>query len=83
MSKNVTVYTTNTCAYCLMVKKYLDSKGQDYKVVNLDEQPDQREKVLAISGARTVPVTVIEQENSEPSVTIGWNPNKLSAALAA
>lgn len=83
MSKNVTVYTTNACAYCLMVKKYLDSKGQDYKVVNLDEQPDQREKVLAISGARTVPVTVVETENSEPSVTIGWNPSKLSAALAA
>lgn len=82
MSKNVTVYTTNACAYCLMVKKYLDSKGQDYKVVNLDEQPDQREKVAAISGAKTVPVTVIEQDNSEPSVTIGWNPSKLSQALS-
>ena len=83
MSKNITVYTTNACAYCMMVKKYLDSKGQTYDVVNLDEQPDQREKVEAISGAKTVPVTVIDQGNSEPSVTIGWNPSKLSAALAA
>lgn len=83
MSKNITVYTTNACAYCMMVKKYLDSKGEDYNVINLDEQPDQRDKVEAISGVKTVPVTVIEAENSEPSVTIGWNPSKLSAALLA
>lgn len=82
MSKNITVYTTNACAYCMMVKKYLDSKGESYEVINLDEQPDQREKVEAISGVKTVPVTVIEAENSEPSVTIGWNPSKLSAALS-
>jgi glutaredoxin 3 len=83
MSKNITVYTTNACAYCMMVKKYLDSKGEEYNVINLDEQPDQRDKVEAISGVKTVPVTVIEAENSEPSVTIGWNPSKLSAALLA
>lgn len=67
----------------MMVKKYLDSKGESYQVINLDEQPDQRDKVEAISGVKTVPVTVIEAENSEPSVTIGWNPSKLSAALVA
>lgn len=83
MSKNITVYTTNACAYCMMVKKYLDSKGEKYNVINLDEQPDQRDKVEAISGVKTVPVTVIEAENSERSVTIGWNPSKLSAALVA
>ena len=83
MSKNITVYTTNACAYCMMVKKYLDSKGESYQVINLDEQPDQRDKVEAISGVKTVPVTVIEAENSEPSITIGWNPSKLSAALVA
>ena len=83
MSKNITVYTTNACAYCMMVKKYLDSKGQSYDVINLDEQPDQREKVEAISGVKTVPVTVIQSEDSEPTITVGWNPSKLSAALAA
>ncbi len=83
MSKNITVYTTNACAYCMMVKKYLDSKGESYNVINLDEQPDQRDKVEAISGVKTVPVTVIQAENSEPSVTIGWNPSKISAALLA
>ncbi|OGL32105.1 hypothetical protein A3F64_01895 [Candidatus Saccharibacteria bacterium RIFCSPHIGHO2_12_FULL_42_8] len=83
MSKNITVYTTNACAYCLMVKKYLESRGEDYKTINLDEQPDQRETLRQISGVQTVPVTVIENESSEPIVTVGWNPGKISQALSA
>lgn len=84
MTKNITVYTTNTCAYCVMVKKYLDSKGQVYKEINVDEQPDERAKVVAISGVMTVPVTVITNasDDQNPSVTIGWNPSKLAQALS-
>jgi glutaredoxin 3 len=83
MAKNITVYTTNTCAYCVMVKKYLDSKGQNYQTVNLDEHPEERQKVIELSGAQTVPVTVISNENDTPNITIGWNPGKLAAAIAA
>jgi len=67
-----------------MVKRYLDTKGHAYKVVNLDEYPDQRQKVIEMSGAQTVPVTVIENAGSDaPNITVGWNPGKLAAALAA
>jgi glutaredoxin len=83
MAKKITVYTTNTCAYCVMVKRYLDSKQQAYDVVNLDEHPEQRQKVIEMSGAMTVPVTVISNENSEPNITVGWSPGKLAAALIA
>jgi glutaredoxin len=87
MSKSVTIYTTNTCAYCEMVKKYLGSKGQDYSVVNLDEEaPEVRQQVIEMSGAMTVPVVVVEnaEDKSAPkNITVGWNPGKLAAALAA
>ncbi len=83
MAKNITVYTTTTCAYCVMVKKYLNSKGQAYDVVNLDEHPEERQKVIALSGAQTVPVTVISNEDGIQDITIGWNPGKLAAAIAA
>ena len=83
MAKNITVYTTNTCAYCVMVKKYLESKGQTYDVVNLDEHPEKRQEVIDLSGAQTVPVTVISNENDMQNITIGWNPGKLAAAIAA
>lgn len=83
MAKKIIIYTTNTCAYCVMVKKYLESKGQSYDIVNLDEHPEERQKVIELSGARTVPVTVISNENSAPNITVGWNPGKLAAAIAA
>lgn len=84
MSKQVTIYTTNTCAYCVMVKKWLASKGQTYSEVNLDEQPDLRQKVIDISGQMAVPVTVISDQSGEnQDITVGWNPGKLASALAA
>ena len=34
MVKNITIFTTNTCAYCQMVKKYLGAKGMSYEEVS-------------------------------------------------
>lgn len=84
MGKKITIYTTNTCAYCAVVKRYLISKKQSFEVVNLDEQPELRQKVIDMSGHSTVPVTVIENElaGSEPIISVGWKPGELAAALA-
>lgn len=82
MAKKITVYTTNTCAYCVMVKKYLDNKGHNYEVVNLDDEPHRQQEALAISGALTVPVTVVEKEDSSQSVVVGFNLAQLAPALA-
>ena len=80
-SKKITVFTTNTCAYCAMVKRFLDSKGLAYDVVNLDEQPERQAEVLAKSGALTVPVTIVEQEDSREDVVIGYNLSRLAPLL--
>ena len=82
MAKKITIYTTNTCAYCVMVKKYLDNKGHAYEVVNLDEQPHHQQEALAISGALTVPVTVVEKEDDTQEVVVGFNLARLAPAVA-
>jgi glutaredoxin 3 len=82
VTKNITIFTTNTCAYCSMVKKFLDMKGKDYDVVNLDEQPDRRQEVLEISGALTVPVTVVTKQDDSKQVVIGYNLAQLAPAVA-
>ena len=82
MAKKVTVFTTNTCAYCVMVKRFLDSKGVSYNVVNLDEQPEKQAEVLAKSGALTVPVTLIESDDASEEVVVGFNLQRLAPALA-
>ena len=82
MTKNITIFTTNTCAYCGMVKKWLDSKGHVYDVVNLDEHPHRQKEAFELSGTLTVPVTVITKHDDSKEVVVGYNLQKLAPAIA-
>ena len=82
MAKDITIFTTNTCAYCVMVKKYLGAKGHSYQEVNLDEHPERQAEALQLSGALTVPVTVVTKEDDSREVIIGYNLAKLAPAVA-
>ncbi|MGF7228790.1 MAG: glutaredoxin family protein [Candidatus Saccharibacteria bacterium] len=82
MVKNITIFTTNTCAYCVMVKKYLTAKGMGYEEVNLDQNPERQAEALEISGAFTVPVTVITKQDDSREVVVGYNLAKLAPAIA-
>ncbi len=82
MVKNITIFTTKTCAYCPMVKRYLSSKGLPYDEVNLDDEPHRQQEALAISGALTVPVTVITRHDDSQQVVVGYNLAKLAPAVA-
>jgi glutaredoxin 3 len=82
MTKNITIFTTNTCSYCSMVKRYLDMKGQKYEVVNLDEEPEKRAEAQALSGALTVPITVVTKQDDSRQVVVGYNLAALAPAIA-
>ena len=82
MTKNITIFTTNTCAYCGMVKKFLDMKGKRYEVVNLDEHPNRQAEVLKMSGALTVPITVVTKQDDSKEVVVGYNLQRLAPAVA-
>jgi glutaredoxin 3 len=82
MVKNITIFTTNTCGYCQMVKKYLGAKGMEYEEVNLDEQPQRQAEALSLSGALTVPVTVVTKQDDSQEVIVGYNLARLAPAVA-
>ena len=82
MVKNITIFTTTTCAYCPMVKRFLGAKGLKYEEVNLDENPQRQQEALAISGALTVPVTVVTKHDDSKEVVVGYNLSKLAPAIA-
>ncbi len=82
MVKNITIFTTNTCAYCGMVKKFLGAKGLSYDIVNLDDQPERQAEALALSGALTVPITVVTKHDDTRNVVVGYNLAKLAPAIA-
>jgi len=82
MVKNITIFTTNTCAYCAMVKRYLDVKGHSYEVVNLDDNPERQAEAMALSGAMTVPITVVTKHDDSQDVIVGYNLASLAPAVA-
>lgn len=82
MPKNVTIFTTNTCASCNMVKRFLGAKGVKYDEVNVDQNPERRAEATAISGATTVPVIVVTKQDDSKEVVVGFNLAKLAPAIA-
>ena len=83
MVKNITVFTTTTCTYCSMVKKFLDMKGHKYEVVNLDEHPERTQEAMeASNNALTVPITVITKQDDTQHVVVGYNLAQLAPAIA-
>jgi glutaredoxin 3 len=82
MPKNVTIFTTNTCASCIMVKKYLKAKGVSYDEVNVDQNPERQAEATALSGVTTVPVTVVTKLDDSKEIVVGYNLAKLAPAVA-
>lgn len=82
MVKKITIFTTNSCAYCGMVKKYLGSKGHQYEEVNLNDDPARQQEAFELSGSLTVPITVIESQDDTKQVVVGYNLQQLAPAVA-
>lgn len=82
MTKNITVFTTSTCSYCPMVKRYLQSKGLQFDEVNLEDHPNRQAEILAKSGALTVPITVVTKTDDSEEVIVGYNLQRLAPAVA-
>ena len=52
----VKMYTTAVCPYCIRAKQILKSKGVDaIEEIRVDMQPEERVKMMEITGRRTVP----------------------------
>jgi len=82
MAKKITIFTTNTCTYCVQVKRWLAAKGHAWEEINLDEHPERQAEALEVSGALTVPVVVITKHDDSQEVVVGYNLAKLAPAVA-
>ena len=59
MADGVTLYTTEPCGFCRQAKTLLQSRGIDYREVNLAKDPDGRAELVALTGQLTFPQVVI------------------------
>ena len=58
----IKIYTSAFCPYCRAAKRLLNEKGLDFEEINLSGDPNFREFLLELTGQRTVPQILINNE---------------------
>ncbi|PIS07732.1 NrdH-redoxin [Candidatus Berkelbacteria bacterium CG10_big_fil_rev_8_21_14_0_10_43_13] len=76
--KKVTVFSTPTCPYCVMVKDYLKDKKIEFKDVNVASDQEMAMKMFNRSHNMGVPQIWINDD-----VVIGFDPNTIDDLLKA
>lgn len=76
MPKKVRIYTTPTCPFCTMAKKFLRDKHIHFDEVDVADDLDARQEMLELSGQLGVPVITVDEE-----VVIGFNQTALQSLL--
>lgn len=63
MMKKIIMYTSNYCPYCINAEKLLESKGFNIdKKIFIDLDSNELNKMIEITGKRTVPQIFIGDE---------------------
>ena len=73
---SVTVFSTQTCHWCVRAKDYLDRNGVSYKDVNVGEDQVAASHMVMKSGQMGVPQLWIDDE-----VVVGFDIPKINALL--
>jgi glutaredoxin-like YruB-family protein len=76
MAKNVKVYSTPTCPWCIRAKQFLNENKIVFQ--NLDVSADQKaaDEMMAKSGQMGVPVIDIEGE-----IIVGFDKERIKSSL--
>lgn len=72
----ITVYTTTTCPYCVMLKNYLTSEGIPFKEVNVQQDQAAANRLVATTGQLGVPQTEVNG-----NWVLGYDPDSIKKYL--
>jgi glutaredoxin 3 len=76
MTREVKVYTTPTCPYCKMAKKFLDDNGIKYHEFNVVEDKAARDEMAGKCKSLAVPTICFDNK-----VLVGFNEAELREKL--
>ena len=62
MKRKILIYSTSWCQPCKLAKKLLQERGLDFQEIDIDEKGWSREDLFDITGGRTVPQVVINDD---------------------
>jgi glutaredoxin 3 len=60
--KKVTVYSTDSCSFCLRAKALLDARALEYEEINLERDPDGRAELARRTGMMSFPQILVGDE---------------------
>ncbi len=81
MAKTITVYTTATCGYCKMLKKYLEENKFPYTEKRVDLSQEDAQEMVSKSGQMGVPFSVITNDKGEEQGVLGFDVQSIQHAL--
>lgn len=76
MSKNVTVYSTPTCPFCIRLKQYLKDNNVVFTDIDVSSDQVKAQEMINKSGQMGVPVTEIDGK-----IVVGFDKEKIKEAL--
>ncbi|RFU61630.1 glutaredoxin family protein [Peribacillus glennii] len=71
-TKEITIYTTNTCPYCVQAKNFLHEQRLPYKEVNVQEDYQAAQRLVEETGQMGVP-----QINVNGNWVFGFDPQAI------
>lgn len=78
----ITVYSTTTCPYCVMLKRWLDDKKIAYTDYLVDQNQFAAQNMVQLSGQMGVPFSTIEHDDGSVDKIIGFDRARFEAALS-
>ncbi|MCX7920449.1 MAG: glutathione S-transferase N-terminal domain-containing protein [Clostridia bacterium] len=75
---SVKVYSTQTCPYCVMAKKYLESKDIAYEDIDVSINREAAVEMIQKSGQRGVPVLDING-----TIVVGFDQKAIDRLVGA
>lgn len=78
----ITIYSTTTCPYCIMLKHWLDGKKIQYTDYMVDKDPIAAQSMIQQSGQRSVPFSTIVHEDGTIDKILGFDRAQFESALA-
>jgi len=59
----IKIYSTAWCGPCASAKRLLDSLGQSYQEIDIEQNNISREKLMEMTGGMTVPQIIINEKS--------------------
>ncbi len=76
MSKKIRIYSTPTCTYCIILKRYLDEKNIQYEELDVSQNEEAQKEMIEKTKQMGVPVVDIDGE-----FIVGFDKEKIDNIL--